>query len=136
MSGASGQGLHRFWMVNDFGNNGMPAGLTRFVNFGQTSTDTLARNAMCFAGTIRNLYVRTNGTSAAAGTTVVTMVKNGSDQAVTISIAAGSPTGWFSDLTHSFDVALGDEVSVRIVNNDGANASAPFICVAWEVDVQ
>lgn len=69
------------------------------------------------AGTLRNFYITTSGAQSGTGSFVLTVRKNGVDQTVVITIAAGAAEGNFSDVSNSFAVAAGDKISVKGLNN-------------------
>lgn len=76
-----------------------------------------------FAGTIKNLYVRTSTAQSGTGSLVVTLRNNTADTTVTLTIAAGAAAGTFTDLVNSFTVAAGDDLSIKIVNNATATSA-------------
>lgn len=88
----------------------------------------LGANAVGFiataAGSISKLRAK-----AVAGTTgdtlVLTVQKNASDQTLTATLAAGGTSA--SDLTHSFSVAAGDEISVKAVAGASTSAGATVL---------
>lgn len=115
------------------GGNGITvaAGLTVYAAVGFNSTfngTETNRNAVVpYAFTAKNLYVRTKDAQPAAGSLVITLMKNGAATAVTLTIAAAAGAGTFTDLVNTVDYAAGDTISLRIVNNDGATTSAIFM---------
>ncbi|MGC9445386.1 MAG: hypothetical protein ACP5E9_10755, partial [Candidatus Methanospirareceae archaeon] len=73
------------------------------------------------AGILRNLYVQQRVASGAAGRTDIYTVRvNGADKAITCTLD-NSTSG--EDTTHAVPVERGDAVSVKLVSNDGADAS-------------
>lgn len=65
------------------------------------------------AGRVSGLYVQSS--SATAGdTTVITVRKNGSDTALTCTVAAAGTQA--ADATNSFTVVAGDAISVKVVS--------------------
>lgn len=64
------------------------------------------------AGTFSKLYIQLDGTAGGTGY-AWTMYKNGSSQALSASVAAGSATG--NDTTNSFSVAAGDRVVLACI---------------------
>ena len=70
---------------------------------------------MCAAGTFRWAYIRTGCTQSGTGSLVVTYRKYAADQALTITIAASSTAGVYSDLTNTFTGVAGDTVAVKLV---------------------
>lgn len=69
------------------------------------------------ACTLNNFYFRTYGAQPAGGSLVVTLQKNGSDTAITVTIAAGSAAGNFTDTTNSVAFAAGDTWQLKLVQN-------------------
>jgi len=81
------------------------------------SADTLRRTPIATAGTLTKLYVQTSTAQPATGSLVCTVRKNSVDQALTLTIAAGSAAGVFSDLVNSMTVAQGDLMGMKFQNN-------------------
>lgn len=50
--------------------------------------------------------------------------KNATDTAITLTLAANATAGLYSDLTHSFTVAAGDLIDIKLVNNATANGAS------------
>lgn len=98
-----------------------------------TITEANARTTVNFAGAARNFSVRTSTAQVLTGTLVFTVLKNGSGTTVTITISAGAAAGVFSDTSHSFTFAAGDEISFSAVNN-GLGASAAIQGFSLELD--
>jgi hypothetical protein len=107
----------------------LAAGATRFGSlFGgsanHAATDVLRRTPMVTAGTLTKFYVMTNTAQPATGSLVCTVRKNSVDQALTITIAAGSAAGVFTDLVNSVSVAVGDQMGTKFVNNSSTTSAA------------
>jgi len=105
------------------------AGATRFgALFGgsnnHAAVDTVRRTPMITNGTLSRFYVMTNTAQPATGSLVITVRKNSVDQALTITIAAGSAAGVFSDLVNSVSVAVGDQMGIKLVNNASTVSAA------------
>jgi hypothetical protein len=81
------------------------------------SADTLRRTPISTAGTLSRLYVQTSTAQPATGSLVCTVRKNSTDQALTLTIAAGSAAGVFNDLVNSVSVAQGDLLGMKFQNN-------------------
>jgi hypothetical protein len=77
----------------------------------------LRRTPIATAGTLTKLYVQTSTAQPATGSLVCTVRKNSVDQALTLTIAAGSAAGVFSDLVNSMTVAQGDLMGMKFQNN-------------------
>lgn len=79
------------------------------------------------SGTLRNLYVGISSTQSATGSLVFTIRKGTvgslSDQAFTLTIAAGSTAGVYSNTSSSLSVTAGDVLSYKIVNNATATSA-------------
>jgi hypothetical protein len=81
------------------------------------SADTVRRTPMVTSGTLTRLYVQTSGAQPATGSLVCTVRKNSADQALTLTIAAGSAAGVFTDLVNAVSVAAGDQMGMKFQNN-------------------
>jgi hypothetical protein len=81
------------------------------------SADTLRRTPIATAGTLTKLYVQTSSAQPATGSLVCTVRKNSTDQALTLTIAAGSAAGVFTDLVNSVTIAVGDLMGMKFQNN-------------------
>jgi hypothetical protein len=79
-------------------------------------TATEIQMAVTRPGTVRNLFLRIQGTGTTAGAVTWTVRKNGVDTTLTVSAdnAAAAPTN-VSDVTHSFTVVAGDLLSISVV---------------------
>lgn len=88
------------------------------------ATETNRQLTIKVAGTVGNLYVRTNSAQSGLGSLVVTVRKNGStNTAVTLTITAGAAAGTFSDVSNTVAFAAGDLISFQIVNNAAATSA-------------
>lgn len=88
-----------------------------------TTAEATARIALSQAATIKFLYIRTSSTQTGTGSLVFTVLKNGSPTTVTITVAAGEAAGLKSDITHSFTVVAGDELTLQAQNNGTATGA-------------
>jgi len=98
-----------------------------FFLSGSTIGSTTESNRFMYmpkSGTFKNLYIYTVTSQPATGSCVVTVRINGVDSALTLTIAAGSAPGVFSNLINSVTYAAGDRVTIKVVNNATATASA------------
>jgi hypothetical protein len=107
----------------------LAAGATRFGSlFGgsanHNASDAVRRTPMITNGTLTRLYVMTSTAQPATGSLVCTVRKNSVDQALTITIAAGSAAGVFSDLVNSVSVLVGDQMGMKFVNNSTGTSAA------------
>jgi len=83
------------------------------------------------AGTLKNLYVYQRVASGLAGRTDIYTVRiNGADTAVTCTLN-NATTG--VDTTNTVAVAVGDQISVKLVSNDAADTSAD-VAVSLEIE--
>jgi hypothetical protein len=100
----------------------IPASSTYFgslFNGAQTivSSDNVRRTPMVTSGTLSRLYVQTSAAQPATGSLVCTVRKNSVDQALTLTIAAGSAAGVFTDLVNTVSVVAGDLMGMKFQNN-------------------
>jgi len=76
-------------------------------------------------GTLKNLYIRTNGTAAVGGFTTFIIRVNGVATNVQINISGGQAAGLYSNIINSASVTLGDQISLQvstsIANGPGVN---------------
>lgn len=105
---------------------------TQYLDSGgsEGTNETDAGNIMAYAGTIKNLYVAFSANTIDTGTLVFTMMKNGSAQSVTCTANAGDATT-VNDTTHSFTVAAGDRITIRVVVGGSTGGANPAI--AYEI---
>jgi hypothetical protein len=107
----------------------LAAGATRFGSlFGgsanHNASDAVRRTPMITNGTLTRLYVMISTAQPATGSLVCTVRKNSIDQALTLTIAAGSAAGVFTDLVNSVSVAVGDQMGMKFVNNASGTSAA------------
>lgn len=122
--GGGGQSINLNGQPNAI--NAGTLGAARFFGFSDnnnTTNELTRRTFLPNACTLKNFFVRTLGNQPASGSHVLTIVKNGVATSITLTIAAGSAAGIFSDLTNSVSFAAGDEISIRAVNNASASSS-------------
>ncbi len=103
------------------------SGALRYFGFSDnpvSTTETLRRTIITNDCTLKNFYIRTSGTQPAAGSHVLTVLKNGVATSITITIPAGSSAGKFSDTTNSESFVAGDEISILAVNNASSNSAS------------
>lgn len=93
---------------------------TLYSGFGFNSSATEAD--MLFpipaAGTVKSLYAMANGAAGGSQSWVITVRKNGVDTALTCTMSDPAVTA--SDVTHSFTVVAGDQISIKTVASAGA----------------
>lgn len=119
------------------GNAGVPASATRYLGFEdmvsglQTSVYNIALPVAC---DIKNLYINTNSTQPSSGNLVFTLLKNGADTSITITVPANATANQFTDLTHDVSLDAGDSITLRIVNN-ATSTSALIIRCVMQIDI-
>lgn len=115
--------------ASTIGNGSYTAAVTRYSNiFGggllPETTQVNAEHKVQRAGTMRKLRMFLL-TAPTVGTHVFTVIKNGSDTALTISIAAGAGVNvWVADDSNSFTFAADDLIALKSV---GATTTAVVI---------
>lgn len=85
------------------------------VSYGTTS-GTEVTTVIPYSSTYKNMYVRTSSAQPASGALTITLRKNTADTSITITIAAGSAAGTFSDTANSVSYSAGDLISLKYVN--------------------
>ena len=120
------------------GNGGtVPASTTYYICPTLSGLDTVGRAyPIPKSGTIKNLYFRLASSQPASGSLVIEIYGGAVGTTATgvkITIAAGSASGTYSDLSNTFSHTAGDLVNVRITNN-ATGASGVIGGVAFEVE--
>jgi hypothetical protein len=95
---------------------GLNAGLTRYGNIAGSTAESQVRLPLASACTISHLYVRTTATMNALASLSVTLFKNGSSTALTLTIAGGSVAATYSNTANSVSFAAGDGWTLGFVN--------------------
>ena len=103
---------------------GLGAGLTRYGNIAGSTAESQVRLPLSSACTISHLYVRTTATMNASASLAVTLFKNGSSTALTLTIAGGSVAGTYSNTANSVTFVAGDGWTLGFVNAGSATAAA------------
>jgi len=101
-----------------------------FCAFTTNSAETSRQIIVPISGTIKNLYVLTSSQQSANNSQVCTVRKNGSNTAVTVTIAANAAAGTFSDTTNTVSVAAGDRLALQVQNNAASGTAAQIVSVA------
>lgn len=96
---------------------------TPFGAYNRDTVITRRRIPASPAGTIQNFRVRLSVAPGAGTSYTLTFMKGGAAQTVTVTISDTDTTG--EDTTHSFTIAPGDLVCVRVVGSAGAAPSKP-----------
>jgi len=76
------------------------------------------------AGTMKYLLFRSGTSQPATGNQVITLRHELASTSITLTIAAGSAAGTFTDYVNTHTVAQGDRISIQSVNNATATAGA------------
>lgn len=122
------------WMLGDaaFANQAYPvhfnavaalaASATQYYGPGQASTTQGRAIFVCnLAGVLRKLYAAVDVAPGSGKNIVLTLVKNGVDQALTCTINGTGKTA--SDLVHDVTVAAGDLLELKAVSDSGATTN-------------
>ena len=119
---SSGGGASNYYLGGSA--TGLGAGLTRYGSVAGTTAESQVRIPTSSACTISDLYVRTTATMNASASLAVTIFKNGSSTALTLTIAGGSAAGTYSNTANSVTLAAGDGWTFGFVNAGSATAAA------------
>ena len=119
---SSGGGASNYYLGGSA--TGLGAGLTRYGSVAGTTAESQVRIPTSSACTISDLYVRTTATMNASASLAVTIFKNGSSTALTLTIAGGSVAGTYSNTANSVTLAAGDGWTFGFVNAGSATAAA------------
>jgi hypothetical protein len=103
---------------------GLGAGLTRYGNVAGSTAESQVRLPISSSCTISHLYVRTTATMNALASLAVTLFKNGSSTALTLTIAGGSVAATYSNTANSVSFVAGDGWTLQYVNAGSATAAA------------
>ena len=69
------------------------------------------------------LLVQTANTQSSSGSCIVSINKNGVATGISLTIAAGSVAGVFTDYVNSIAVSAGDYLTIKVVNNATGNST-------------
>ena len=75
------------------------------------------------ACTLGRLLVATGGTQSSTGSAILTIRHNGASSGISVTIAAGSALGTFTDYVNTRTCAVGDGISIQLVNNATTNSA-------------
>lgn len=95
---------------------GLAAATTRYGNVAGTTAESQVRLPLSSPCTISDLYVRTTATMNASASLAVTLFKNGSSTALTLTIAGGSAAGTYSNTANSVSFVAGDGWTLGYTN--------------------
>lgn len=93
---------------------------------GVTSANKASRQMQFMAGLWKNFYIRTSSTQPSTGSLVMALHINNTTSSISITIAANSAAGFFSDTTNTATTAAGNYVCWEMVNN-ATTASASVL---------
>jgi len=82
-----------------------------------------ARQIPFSANTFQNLTILTSTSQPATGSQVVTIFNNSTATTITLTIAAGSAAGTFSDRVNSFNTVNDDKLTIQVINNAATNGA-------------
>lgn len=119
---SSGGGASNFFVTGSA--TGLGAGLTRYGNVAGSTAESQVRLPVSSACTISDLYVRTTAAMNASASLKVSVFKNGTITALTLTIAGGSAAGTYSDTSNSVTFAAGDGWVLGFTNAGSATAAA------------
>jgi len=119
---STGGGASNFFVTGSA--TGLGAGLTRYGNVAGSTAESQVRLPLSNACSISDLYVRTTATMNASASLAVTLFKNGSSTALTLTIAGGSVAGTYSNTANSISFAAGDGWTLAFVNAGSATSAA------------
>lgn len=123
----AGSGTGSSFVLISFSASGFTAGATRFYwngGAGGTTAEAQLRTPFPEACTASKLYLRTTGTMSASASLVVTLIKNGSTTALTVTVAGGSAAGTYADTSNSVSFAAGDGYAIQVTNPGSVLAAA------------
>lgn len=96
-----------------------------------TTTESDRRQVMPLDGTFKNFYVRVNTAPSSGRSYVFTLVKNGSDTAITCTIADTATA--CEDITHTFTVVAGDTISLKATPS-GTPTNPAGIHIGYQIE--
>ena len=117
-----GKGGSNFFIVGSA--TGLGAGLTRYGNVAGSTAESQVRLPLSSACNISDLYVRTTATMNASASLAVTLFKNGSSTALTLTIAGGSAAATYSNIANSVSFVAGDGWTLAYVNAGSVTTAA------------
>ena len=82
-----------------------------------------ARQIPFSANTFQNLSILTSTAQPATGSQVVTIFNNSTATIITLTIAAGSAAGTYSDRVNSFNTVNDDRLTIQVINNAATNGA-------------
>jgi hypothetical protein len=91
---------------------------------GVAAASRIGRSIPFQAGTFKNFYFRTNTQQPASGSQVVTLWADSSATSISVTIAANSAAGNFSDTTNTATITSGQYMCYEVINNATAAGAA------------
>lgn len=91
---------------------------------GVAAASRIGRSIPFQAGTFKNFYFRTNTQQPASGSQVVTLWADSSATSISVTIAANSAAGNFSDTTNTATITSGQYMCYEVINNAAAAGAA------------
>ena len=90
---------------------------------GSTTSESARTYYLNNACTLGRLLVATGGAQSSTGSAVLTIRHNGVSSGISITIAAGSAIGTFTDYVNTKTCVVGDGISIQIINNATTNSA-------------
>ena len=113
---------------------GLGANITRYNTVNGSTSESQVSIPLASAITINNLYVRTTATMPVNSSLQVTIVKNAVATSVTVTIAAGSAAGIYSDTTNNATFSAGDRYQIEF-KNTGTAVAAPTSGQSFKITI-
>ena len=113
---------------------GLSANTTRYNTVNGSTSESQVSIPLASAITINNLYVRTTATMPVNSSLQVTIVKNAVATSVTVTIAAGSAAGIYSDTTNNATFSAGDRYQIEF-KNTGTAVAAPTSGQSFKITI-
>lgn len=113
---------------------GLGANTTRYNTVNGSTSESQVSIPIASSCTINNLYVRTTATMPVNSSLQVTIVKNAVATSVTVTIAAGSAAGIYSDTTNNATFSAGDRYQIEF-KNTGTAVAAPTSGQSFKITI-
>jgi hypothetical protein len=114
---------------------GLGAATTRYNTINGSTSESQVSIPLASACTMNNLYVRTTATMPVNSSLQVTLVKNGTTPtALSVTIAAGSAAGIYSDTTNNATYSAGDRYQIEF-KNTGSAVAAPTSGQSFKITI-
>lgn len=116
----SGEVVYSLLSGNPNASNATTGGTARYITFsdGNVQNTYNPRQVVLINDvTLKKFYIVTTTSQPASGSSVFTILKNGVDTGIVITIPAGSAAGTYSETSTSVACVEGDTLSVKWVNN-------------------